>query len=105
GPVQPGCGWSCAGNSGVGCCVVGSCWLCCGSVTAASSTPTDSDEPASSRLPPPEKPRPGQTTRPGPQAFGDAAIARAVLDSLKLQLDWTAAAAETVRRKRWTFVD
>jgi hypothetical protein len=28
-----------------------------------------------------------------------------VLGSLKLQLDWTAAAAETVRRKRWTFVD
>ncbi|MFI1294317.1 hypothetical protein ACH4VM_39105 [Streptomyces sp. NPDC020792] len=37
--------------------------------------------------------------------LGDAAIARAVLDSLKLKLDGTAAAAETVRRKRRTLVN
>jgi integrase len=35
----------------------------------------------------------------------DAAIARAVLDALKLKLDGTAAAAETVRRKRRTLVN
>lgn len=32
-------------------------------------------------------------------------MARAVLDSLKLKLDGTAAAAETVRRKRRTLVN
>jgi hypothetical protein len=37
--------------------------------------------------------------------LGDAAIARAVLDSLKLKLDGTAAAAETVPRKRRTLVN
>ncbi|WP_149547647.1 tyrosine-type recombinase/integrase [Streptomyces marokkonensis] len=37
--------------------------------------------------------------------LGDAAIGRAVLDSLKLKLDGTAAAAETVRRKRRTLVN
>ncbi|MEU9268683.1 site-specific integrase [Streptomyces sp. NPDC048251] len=37
--------------------------------------------------------------------LGDAALARAVLDSLKLKLDGTAAAAETVRRKRRTLVN
>lgn len=37
--------------------------------------------------------------------LGDAAIGRAVLDSLKLRLDGTAAAAETVRRKRRTLVN
>ncbi|MZD58847.1 tyrosine-type recombinase/integrase [Streptomyces sp. SID5606] len=37
--------------------------------------------------------------------LGDAAIARAVLDALKLKLDGTAAAAETVRRKRRTLVN
>ncbi|MFJ9742532.1 tyrosine-type recombinase/integrase [Streptomyces sp. NPDC101166] len=37
--------------------------------------------------------------------LGDAAVARAVLDSLKLKLDGTAAAAETVRRKRRTLVN
>ncbi|MFF4589707.1 tyrosine-type recombinase/integrase [Streptomyces sp. NPDC001388] len=37
--------------------------------------------------------------------LGDAAFARAVLDSLKLKLDGTAAAAETVRRKRRTLVN
>lgn len=37
--------------------------------------------------------------------LGDAAIARAVLDSLRLKLDGTAAAAETVRRKRRTLVN
>ncbi|MET9119255.1 tyrosine-type recombinase/integrase [Streptomyces longwoodensis] len=36
---------------------------------------------------------------------GDAAIGRAVLDSLRLKLDGTAAAAETVRRKRRTLVN
>ncbi|MFG2572290.1 tyrosine-type recombinase/integrase [Streptomyces sp. NPDC048481] len=35
----------------------------------------------------------------------DAALARAVLDSLKLKLDGTSAAAETVRRKRRTLVN
>lgn len=35
----------------------------------------------------------------------DAAIGRAVLDSLKLKLDGTAAAAETVRRNRRTLVN
>ncbi|MFJ6523990.1 tyrosine-type recombinase/integrase [Streptomyces longwoodensis] len=37
--------------------------------------------------------------------LGDAAIGRAVLDSLRLKLDGTAAAAETVRRKRRTLVN
>lgn len=37
--------------------------------------------------------------------LGDAAIGRAVLDSLKLKLDGTAAAAETVRRKRRMLVN
>ncbi|MEU1622013.1 site-specific integrase [Streptomyces sp. NPDC005722] len=37
--------------------------------------------------------------------LGDPVIARAVLDSLKLKLDGTAAAAETVRRKRRTLVN
>ncbi|MBL3666615.1 tyrosine-type recombinase/integrase [Streptomyces sp. M2CJ-2] len=37
--------------------------------------------------------------------LGDAAVGRAVLDSLKLKLDGTAAAAETVRRKRRTLVN
>ncbi|MEU5480694.1 tyrosine-type recombinase/integrase [Streptomyces mirabilis] len=37
--------------------------------------------------------------------LGDAALARAVLDSLRLKLDGTAAAAETVRRKRRTLVN
>lgn len=37
--------------------------------------------------------------------LGDAAIGRAVLDSLKLKLDGTAAAAETVQRKRRTLVN
>ncbi len=37
--------------------------------------------------------------------LGDPAIGRAVLDSLKLKLDGTAAAAETVRRKRRTLVN
>ncbi|GGS84363.1 tyrosine-type recombinase/integrase [Streptomyces griseoviridis] len=37
--------------------------------------------------------------------LGDAAITRAVLDALKLKLDGTAAAAETVRRKRRTLVN
>ncbi|MFF7046153.1 tyrosine-type recombinase/integrase [Streptomyces massasporeus] len=37
--------------------------------------------------------------------LGDAASGRAVLDSLKLKLDGTAAAAETVRRKRRTLVN
>lgn len=37
--------------------------------------------------------------------LADAAIGRAVLDSLKLKLDGTAAAAETVRRKRRTLVN
>ncbi|MFJ5558952.1 hypothetical protein ACIQCD_16445 [Streptomyces sp. NPDC093250] len=37
--------------------------------------------------------------------LGDAAIGRAVLDSLKLKLDGTAAAAETVRRKLRTLVN
>jgi hypothetical protein len=37
--------------------------------------------------------------------FGDAEIGRAVLDSLKLRLDGTAPAAETVRRKRRTLVN
>ncbi|MFI5966175.1 tyrosine-type recombinase/integrase [Streptomyces asoensis] len=37
--------------------------------------------------------------------FEDAALARAVLDSLKLKLDGTADAAETVRRKRRTLVN
>ncbi|MER6074607.1 tyrosine-type recombinase/integrase [Streptomyces sp. NPDC001817] len=37
--------------------------------------------------------------------LADAAVARAVLDSFKLKLDGTAAAAETVRRKRRTLVN
>ncbi|MGW0409882.1 tyrosine-type recombinase/integrase [Streptomyces collinus] len=37
--------------------------------------------------------------------LGDAALARAVLDFLRLKLDGTAAAAETVRRKRRTLVN
>ncbi|MEE1666309.1 tyrosine-type recombinase/integrase [Streptomyces sp. WAC07094] len=37
--------------------------------------------------------------------LADAAIGRAVLDSLKIKLDGTAAAAETVRRKRRTLVN
>ncbi|WP_432178864.1 tyrosine-type recombinase/integrase [Streptomyces sp. NBC_00063] len=37
--------------------------------------------------------------------LADAAVARQVLDSLKLKLDGTAAAAETVRRKRRTLVN
>lgn len=37
--------------------------------------------------------------------LGDPAIGRAVLDSLKLKLDGTAAAAETVRRKRRMLVN
>ncbi|MFF7214305.1 tyrosine-type recombinase/integrase [Streptomyces sp. NPDC008238] len=37
--------------------------------------------------------------------LGDPVIGRAVLDSLKLKLDGTAAAAETVRRKRRTLVN
>ncbi|MFF4965291.1 tyrosine-type recombinase/integrase [Streptomyces sp. NPDC001037] len=37
--------------------------------------------------------------------LGDPAIGRAVLDSLRLKLDGTAAAAETVRRKRRTLVN
>ncbi|WP_438303199.1 tyrosine-type recombinase/integrase [Streptomyces sp. HUAS TT11] len=37
--------------------------------------------------------------------LADAAIGRAVLDSLKVKLDGTAAAAETVRRKRRTLVN
>ncbi|MFD5539598.1 tyrosine-type recombinase/integrase [Streptomyces sp. NPDC127079] len=37
--------------------------------------------------------------------LGDAVIGRAVLDSLKLKLDGTSAAAETVRRKRRTLVN
>ncbi|WP_406838918.1 tyrosine-type recombinase/integrase [Streptomyces sp. AHU1] len=37
--------------------------------------------------------------------LGDAALARAVLDSLRLKLDGTAASAETVRRKRRTLVN
>ncbi|MFF3633309.1 tyrosine-type recombinase/integrase [Streptomyces sp. NPDC002250] len=37
--------------------------------------------------------------------LGDAAIGRAVLDSLRLKLDGAAAAAETVRRKRRTVVN
>lgn len=37
--------------------------------------------------------------------LGDPAVGRAVLDSLKLRLDGTAAAAETVQRKRRTLVN
>lgn len=37
--------------------------------------------------------------------LGDPVIGRAVLDSLKLKLDGTAAAAETVRRKRRTLIN
>ncbi|MGA5320406.1 hypothetical protein ACPCIU_08175 [Streptomyces seoulensis] len=37
--------------------------------------------------------------------LGDAAIGRAILDLLRLKLDGTAAAAETVQRKRRTLVN
>ncbi|WP_148236143.1 hypothetical protein [Streptomyces xiamenensis] len=37
--------------------------------------------------------------------LAEPAMARAVLDSLKLRLDGTAAAAESVRRKRRTLVN